>query len=661
MKNPTVSIAMDTSWIPYAMNGERSGEIRGIIPGILDIVAQRTGLKVKYVAKESYAEAIATLKKGDTMLVSGIANDPKMANKNNVNVTKPYIDIGYTAITKAKIEDLYTMGASHRVAVCKGSYATMAMKEKMPSYKFMEYNSDEECLRAVKNEKVDVALVATYAAEYYKGKHEFASLKSIVINDFSWGLSFGVGKQCDPRLTSILNKGIASLNENDVNQAIYESLIESANNFQTMADWIYAKPFVSIGISSIILILILLAIFLLINRHRKGKELQKVRKLNEELIVANRAKQDFMSQMSHELRTPMNAIVGMAELGLQEGKEKRSLHYFDKINASGQYLLGLINNLLDMNKLQQNKIQLKEELIDGRKFIKDVIDIIHPVIAQRNIKLVTNFKNFEHQYLYCDEIRMRQIFINLLSNAIKFSERGSTVMWSCEELRVEEDKAYYKIQCIDHGCGMSEEFMKKIFEPFTQEKNSHSDENSSTGLGLAITKRIVDTMGGKIEVSSKLGEGSEFTVYFACRIASEEAFKKTENCGNEQLRGKRALIVEDHPLNAEIEEKLLKKMEMVVFRADNGEKGVEAFLQFEPGFIDVILMDIRMPVMDGIEATKKIRALNRSDAKKVPIIVTTANTFEEGMEKANEVGITDYLTKPIMPKALYQMLREYLN
>lgn len=409
--------------------------------------------------------------------------------------------------------------------------------------------------------------------------------------------------------------------------------------------------------------------YLLFTRIDSTEALNEQKQINDRLSqalqqskAASHAKTEIFSRMSHDLRTPMNAIVGMAKLGMDEVQDETSRHYFEEINVSGYYLLGLINDILDMNKLENDKVTLHEEPVDGRKFLMDIVEMMQPLLLQRNIKLVTEFQEIKNAYVFCDIIRTRQVFINFLSNAIKFSPPGSTVTWYASDIKAEGGRIYYEMRFIDHGCGMSEEFLERVFEPFEQEKNPYSSENPSTGLGLAIARNLVHIMGGSIFVESRLGEGSTFTLHLNHREAKEEELLRFDDIGDfSELNKKRILAAEDHPLNAEIELKLLKKQGMEVTMANDGKEALELFEKSEPYYYDAVLMDVRMPVMDGLEAAGRIRALERADAQTVPIIAITANAFDEDREASKAAGMTVHLSKPIIPKELYQTLQKEIS
>ncbi len=410
--------------------------------------------------------------------------------------------------------------------------------------------------------------------------------------------------------------------------------------------------------------------YIIFARTDNTEAVKRQQEINERLTEAlrksdeaARARNEIFSRMSHDLRTPMNAIVGLSKLGADETEDENSREYFEKIDTSADYLLGLINDILDMNKLEHDRIELHEEAVDSTEFIQEVVEILRPLVSNKKINLVLDFGRTDAPYVYCDIIRTRQVFINFLSNAIKFSDPGSTVTWSCRELGIDNGCVTFEMQFIDHGCGMSEEFVSKAFEPFEQEHNRFSSENSSTGLGLAIVKNLVRIMGGSIEVSSAIGEGSIFTLRLHQRIADERSVRKSHARPAIQinLAGKRILAVEDQQLNLDIECRLLNKQGVIVTTASNGQEAVEEFMESCEGYFDAVLMDIRMPVMDGIEAAKRIRALDREDARIVPIIATTANAFEEDRRLTKEAGMDAHLSKPINPKELYETLSDYIG
>jgi signal transduction histidine kinase/CheY-like chemotaxis protein len=382
----------------------------------------------------------------------------------------------------------------------------------------------------------------------------------------------------------------------------------------------------------------------------------------EREAAANASKTEFFSRMSHDMRTPLNAIMGFTAITKESSELPPSLRdNLNKIDSSGQYLLGLINDVLDMSKIESGKIELHEISVDAPAFFQEIADIFCEEAKRRGIELKTEFAFGEARYLSFDPLRMKQVFSNLLSNAVKFSNSKTVIDWSLTLTKGAEPDAYELVSKVaDHGCGMSKEFMDHLFNPFMQERNIHSDETTGTGLGLAIVKRLVTLMGGTVAVESELQKGTTFTVTMTRHTAPspEETAEANVPGTLESLVGKRILLCEDNELNREIATTLLESKGLLVEKAENGEIGYEKFEQSPQDFYDAILMDIRMPVLNGLEATEKIRSLKRPDAGYVPIIAMTANAYDEDVKASIDAGMNAHLAKPFQPEILFETLRK---
>lgn len=396
---------------------------------------------------------------------------------------------------------------------------------------------------------------------------------------------------------------------------------------------------------------------------------RKANKLAAALITAekaNAAKSDFLSNMSHDMRTPLNAVIGMSNLAIQEKDPALKQNYLLKIGEAGNYLLGLINDVLDMSRIERKKIILSPEPVDGNKFINTILTIIEPQAKAKNIEFRFTSGGERADYQVFDKLRVEQILINILNNAVKYTPESGHISYNLVHYVDDEGRVHCKHTVTDTGVGMSEKFLSKIFTPFLQERNSQTDLNGGTGLGLAICKNLTELMGGTIKVESELGEGSSFIVDIPTQVITREEYERTRKDISHDdnlscLNGKRVLLVENHPLNVIVASKLLEKRGITVETAENGKVAVEHFDNKPIGYYDAILMDIRMPVMDGIESAKTIRALNRSDAKSVPIIAMTANAFEEDIRATSEAGMNAHITKPINPEILFHTLAEKIE
>ena len=374
---------------------------------------------------------------------------------------------------------------------------------------------------------------------------------------------------------------------------------------------------------------------------------------------ANSAKSEFLSRMSHDMRTPMNGILGLLNLTLTlpdlpaEAKDNLS-----GMNSSANYLLSLINDTLDMSKIESNKIVLHYETVYTADLVKNIVSYVSQSAADNDVALSVTSKNAELEYIRTDPLRLEQIFVNIISNAIKFTPRGGRVDMTIECMKRENGVAYDRISVKDTGIGISKEFLPKVFDPFEQENTAGAGQTAGTGLGMSIVKKLVEMMGGRIEVVSEKGAGTEVIIWinFERVYPQEDARFSAANAQEVQLQGKRILLVEDHPLNASIATKLLERQGVLVECAENGQLAVEKFSAAPVGYYDGILMDIRMPVMDGLTAAKTIRSAHRKDALTVPIIAMTANAFDEDVEKSKAAGMNAHLAKPIEPGRMYEAI-----
>lgn len=398
---------------------------------------------------------------------------------------------------------------------------------------------------------------------------------------------------------------------------------------------------------------------------------------------ASSAKSDFLSRMSHEIRTPMNAIIGMSAIAAQSiGNDEQIADCISKIDISSRFLLSLINDILDMNRIESGKMLLKNDRILFEEFLNGVNSICHAQADAKSIVYENVVDSNVEDYYFGDAMKLQQVLINILYNAIKFTPEGGRISMEVRQIKKDKEHAIMQFVIRDTGCGISEEFLPSIFDPFTQEHLGTTALYGGTGLGLAICKNLVDMMDGHIAVRSTVDVGSEFTVdvklgiivksqtrhpdkqpySFAelSALTANDDITACEEIKEYRFEGKRILLVEDHPLNVEIARKLLESRGFAVEHAQNGLLAVELFATAPVGYYDAILMDIRMPKMDGLQAAAHIRNENKEDAKTIPILAMTANAFDEDIQKSKAVGMDAHLAKPINPKQLYQMLHDFI-
>lgn len=393
----------------------------------------------------------------------------------------------------------------------------------------------------------------------------------------------------------------------------------------------------------------------------KNELIEKTIELESEKKVSL-AKTAFLTRMSHDIRTPLNGIIGLLDIG---DKHKNDHELIDKnrkkARIAADHLLSLINDILELNKLGNEDVILNEEVVDVKKAIHEVKTITEMKAAENGITVSMQAINITHPYVIGSPLHIQQIVINIVTNAIKYNKTGGKVNCSIEEIQGNEEKADYRIIVEDTGIGMHPDFLKNIFQPFTQESHDARSIYQGTGLGMSIVKNLVDRMGGTIKIQSKVGVGTKVEFFLSFKIAEikPDEEKKIETAQNRDFTGIHVLLVEDNELNREIAKFILEDEHMIVTEAENGQEAVEIFSSSAQNTFDLILMDVMMPVLDGISATKTIRNLNRIDAAKIPIFAMTANAFIEDREKTKAAGMNEHISKPLDVKVLIDKIAEY--
>lgn len=404
---------------------------------------------------------------------------------------------------------------------------------------------------------------------------------------------------------------------------------------------------------------------LIINISERSKERASMDRIQKDLQEARRmsaAKSRFLTTISHDMRTPMNAIMGLTDLAIEHMEEQeRVREYLHRISRASTHLLELVNDVLDMERIESGRLTMEHKAFRMKELLRDVADLVQAEASVKSQRMDTDW-NLEHNWVMGDPVRIRQVLINILSNAVKYTQRGGRLLFQLREIHSADAFATYRIKVHDNGYGMSETFQQILFEPFAKEHSAESEGIEGTGLGMSITKSLVDLMGGELSVESRLGEGTTFTVNLTLETAGQkqtETEKREESVAAWSCNGRHILLVEDNEITADVLKDILELMEAQVSWAKNGQQAVDIIAK-EGNLYDLVLMDIQMPVMDGYEATRRIRKMGGRGSE-IPIIALTGNAFMEDIKASREAGMNCHLSKPIKKNELEQVLRAILS
>lgn len=655
-----LQVLCDPARYPYSY--VENGEMKGIVPDYFRRVAASIGLPFQFVICRSREEWIAYRNRGDCdIILDGRLDAENVLEKKDWVSTKPYMTLRVAQVVRRDFD-----GDIQTVATVNQGVSDPIEDYYSQNVRKVSYPTRESAMQAVADGKADAAYVFYYMAQEYVNRDQSGLLSYTLMEEPSFPCRMIVTQHANHALAGILTKAIYDMPANLLEQIAskYTSYKMKDMTFLMMAR---LHPTIAILLVLLMLLLIaLLAMAVIRLRRMKRVEEEKAKEmasLAEQAEAANRAKSAFLSSISHDIRTPMNAIIGFTNIALQKEPELSIRKDLEKIDISSQHLLTLLNDVLDISRIESGKVKFQPKAVDLTFLMEGVLEITRGLITDRVLTLSENVPSLPHPFVMADEVRLREVLVNLFSNAIKYTKDGGKISLMCDMKELDETHVEVTYEISDTGIGMSEDFVQHIFERFTQEDaGAARTEYKGAGLGMAITKNYVELMGGTIKVRSQKGVGSTFTVTLPMEIADAPLLRPDHDASAPaDLTGIHVLLAEDNDLNAEIATVQLESLGVDATRAVNGKEALQLFETRPKGTFDLILMDIMMPEMDGYEATRAIRALAREDARTIPILAMTANAFDEDVEKSKAAGMNGHLSKPIEIHVVAAMIAKNLQ
>ena len=651
-------------------NGKLTGMLAEYISYAKDCLGNQT-LEFNIHAYDEYDEMIQALQNREIDMIFYAGRNPYFAEQNGYALTNTAWTYSLMAVTD---EEKFDENKVYTVAVPKEKYALKQhIAFSYPEWKLVDCDSLDNAADMVIQEKADCFLMGASQALIYDNSQNFKSVPLTKTMEACFTVREGEGS-----LLSILNKTIKAMPSDMLTSAL--AIYDSTADKVTFSDFIKDNLLVFLATVGFLALSIIGIILVLLRKARKAEAVAKLaakdtKKLNDKLEIALKKAEDaslaktrFLNNMSHDIRTPMNAILGYAQLMEEELKEKdlpETSDHLEKLQQSGNLLLSIINNVLDMARIESGKMEIDENYGRIEDIRQTLFEIFGDEAKKKNIALHYTI-NVEHEHILTDTTKVKEIFVNILSNAIKYTPSGGSVMINIDEL-VCDEPGYMMVRTrvSDTGIGMSQDYLTKIFDAFTRERNTTKSKITGSGLGMSIVKRYVDLLGGTIDIESEPGKGSTFTVTLKHRIADESYYVKKHDEGSgtasKILEGRNILLAEDNDLNAEIAEAILERAGLKTERVEDGIQCVNKITKMPVGTYDMILMDIQMPRMDGYKATQAIRHLPDKDKACIPIVAMTANAFEEDKRDAVAAGMNGHIAKPIQMDKLLLMLAEVLR
>ena len=664
-KNP-LHVLCDPTRYPYSYT--ENGEVKGILPDYFRKIADYAGLSYEFLVPATRDEYIAYQSNKDAVNISIDArlDTDNYAETKEWGLTAPYITMRMAKVTRRDFD-----GKINVVTTVNQTASTSIEDVLAPGAEKLMCSTRQEMMEAVRNGKADAAFVYYYMAQAFVNSDTTGTMTYTLLEQPTFSYRMVISSTENHALAGILTKAMYAMPDNLVEDLATQYTTYKATNL-TLADMIRLHPVTVVAIT-VFISWMAVAMIIIVNRLRTRRKLQlaaqqkakEMAVLAEQAQAASKAKSTFLSNMSHDIRTPMNAIIGFTNIALHQDSVPEMHNCLKKIEESSDHLLSLLNDVLDLSRIESGKVEFSPVPANITAVTDSVIEIVKGMLLNRELNFEVHREPLQNPYVMTEPVRIREILVNILNNAVKFTKDGGTIRFDAGN-RPGADAQHivicYRIK--DTGIGMSEEFQKKIFDEFAQEENGVRTQYKGTGLGMPISKKYIELMGGTITVDSRKGVGTTFTVEIPMELTNAEKVEKTKPpVQHNDLKGIKVLLAEDNDLNAELATILLEDLGMTVTRAADGQEVVDLFAEHPAGTYDIILMDIMMPKIDGHQAAKAIRAMyaDRPDAEEIPIIALSANAFSEDVQASLDAGMNGHVSKPLNMEEVTKVIERNLN
>lgn len=637
---------------------DADGNPTGFEVELLNEVANHAGFNVEYSLGLPAEETKVLLSKGADIVLGVEVQTGK--NSHDYILSSTTCTDRITIFGKKNLKTIYDTGDGIVGVLRNVKSAGLSLKTSNIRY----YPSASQLMHDLDSGYIDYAFLRKSVGEKYIDKLELSSIHDSLAKKGEYTIYLGYGI-IDEDLEKTIDRTLNDLRADGTLAELQKKWLIDYYDFYSFGEVLEQYQSFYIAILAVLLIVLLLLLLRAIEQRMQRKIINDIRAYEEQLEKANQAKTIFLFNMSHDIRTPMNAIIGYTAMAKKHTEDPAMMKsILEKIDISGHQLLSLINQVLEMSRIESGKIVLNEESSDLVEKSHELEVIAAADVKNKDIEYVVNIENLEDRHVLLDDSRMSQIFVNVIGNAVKYTTEGGKITYTLRQLQSDRPGyGLYSFTVSDTGIGMSEDYVEHIFEEFSRENSSTVSHIQGTGLGMSIVKKLVDRMGGEISIKSQQGSGTDVTIVLPLKIDSEHAEDEEKTLTESHMisiDGMRILLVEDNEMNREIAEDILCEKGVNVETAVNGQEALEMVSNSSPGYYDCVLMDIHMPVMNGYEATKAIRNLENKDIASIPIIAMTANAFAEDKAEAIAAGMNEHLTKPIDVQKLLHTLSSYM-